>query len=292
MNRLHSECLKCVLKKYMDKIPEGVSEAEKIEYLQRILKLASEAPMTMSAPVLVRDVVEVLYEMFGVTNEYGEIKKYFNQLMMQYEAGAREKIEESEDSLKLALQYSMTGNYIDFGAMAKIDEDELGALIEKSYENNVDEEEYQNLKEDLKNAKHLVYLTDNCGEIVMDKIFIETLMDLYPELEIKVIVRGEPVLNDVTIEDVDQVGLSNLVTIIENGTGIAGTYMEEINEESRTAMEEADVILSKGQGNFETLIGCGLNVYYIFLCKCDMFAEKFQVEKFSGMLLNDRKCIV
>ena len=82
MNRLHSECLKCVLKKYMEKIPEGVSEAEKIEYLQRILKLASEAPMTMSAPVLVRDVVEVLYEMFGVTNEYGEIKKYFNQLMM------------------------------------------------------------------------------------------------------------------------------------------------------------------------------------------------------------------
>ena len=117
-------------------------------------------------------------------------------------------------------------------------------------------------------------------------------MDLYPELEIKVIVRGAPVLNDVTKEDVDQVGLSDLVTIIENGTAIAGTCMEEINEESRTAMEEADVILSKGQGNFETLIGCGLNVYYIFLCKCDMFAEKFQVEKFSGMLLNDRNCNV
>ena len=248
--------------------------------------------MTMSAPVLVRDVVEVLYEMFGVTNEYAEIKKYFNQLMLQYEAGAREKIAESEDPLKLALQYSMTGNYIDFGAMAKIDEDALGALIEKSYENNVDATEYRNLKVDLKTAKHLVYLTDNCGEIVMDKILIETLMDLYPELEIKVIVRGAPVLNDVTKEDVDQVGLSDLVTIIENGTAIAGTCMEEINEESKKAMEEADVILSKGQGNFETLIGCGLNVYYIFLCKCDMFAEKFHVEKFSGMLLNDRNCNV
>ena len=276
----------------MEKIPKDAPEADKIEYLQRIFRLASDAPMTMSAPVLVRDVVGVLYEMFGITNEYEEIKTYFNQLMMQYEAGAREKIKESKDPFKLALQYSMTGNYIDFGAMAKIDEEALGALIEKSYENHVDEKEYQSLKEDLKTAKHLVYLTDNCGEIVMDKILIETLMDLYPELEIKVIVRGEPVLNDVTIEDVEQVGLSKLVTIIENGTAIAGTCLEEINEESRQAMEEADVILSKGQGNFETLIGCGLNVYYIFLCKCDMFAEKFKVERFSGMLLNDKNCNV
>lgn len=290
MNRLHSECLKCVLKKYIEKIPEEASEQERIDYLQRIFKILENAPMTMSAPVIVRDVQDVLKEMFGIKNEYGKIKYYFNNLMMKYEKDVRKRILESSDPLKLALQYSMTGNYIDFGAMAEVDEEELGKLLEKSDENHVDETEYKEMKKDLAKAKKLVFLTDNCGEVVMDKILIETIKKLYPDIEVHVMVRGMPVLNDVTIEDARQTGLTEIAQIIENGTAIAGTSMEEITEEAQKAMKEADIILSKGQGNFETLIGCGMNVYYIFLCKCNMFAEKFQVEKFSGMLLNDKHC--
>ena len=87
-----------------------------------------------------------------------------------------------------------------------------------------------------------------------------------------------------------QVGLTEIAEVLPNGTDIAGTWLEEISEEAKTVLEEADVIISKGQGNFETLRKCGKNIYYIFLCKCDLFANTFQVPKLTGMLINEKYC--
>ena len=133
-----------------------------------------------------------------------------------------------------------------------------------------------------------MYLTDNCGEIVMDKLLIEEIQKLNQKAEVTVIVRGLPVLNDVTMEDAIQVGLTEMVNVIGNGSEIAGTYLEDISEEAKNVIDDADVILAKGQGNFETLRMCGKNIYYIFMCKCEMFAKRFQVPRYYGMLINDK----
>ena len=109
-----------------------------------------------------------------------------------------------------------------------------------------------------------------------------------PNAQITVIVRGKPVLNDVTIEDAIQVGLTDIVNVIGNGSEIAGTYLEDISEEAKNVIDDADVILAKGQGNFETLRMCEKNIYYIFMCKCEMFAKRFQVPKYYGMLISDK----
>ena len=98
-------------------------------------------------------------------------------------------------------------------------------------------------------------------------------------------------LNDVTMEDAVQVGLTQHFNVIGNGNSTAGTVMEELSDEAKEILLSADVILSKGQANFETLRGCGLNVYYIFLCKCEMFAKIFGVPRLSGILINDKNCI-
>jgi len=132
-------------------------------------------------------------------------------------------------------------------------------------------------------------LTDNCGEIVLDKLFIREIMKQYPQLKITTIVRGGAVLNDAQLEDAKQIGLTELVAVLDNGNNIAGTWLEEVALPAKQRIEEADVILAKGQANFETLRGCGLNIYYIFLCKCEMFARQFEVEKFTGMLVNEKK---
>ena len=105
-----------------------------------------------------------------------------------------------------------------------------------------------------------------------------------------VLVRGEQVLNDATLEDAVQVGLTEMADVRGNGSDIAGTCIEEMSEEARKIIYDSDVILAKGQGNFETMQMCGLNVYYIFMCKCEMFARKFQVPRFTGMLLSDKNC--
>ena len=133
-----------------------------------------------------------------------------------------------------------------------------------------------------------VYVTDNCGEVVCDRLVIEELSRRFPSLSVTVLVRGQDALNDATREDAAQVGLDSVADIADNGCGVAGTPLEYVGEAARGLLEGADVILSKGQGNFETMHGCGLNVYYSFLCKCDWFQKRFGMEKNRGVFITER----
>ena len=286
--RLNPACISCLLKNRLEDFPEDTPHEMQIEYMQRVLKAISETPKSEGAPVIVRTINQIQKEMFGYNKDFTHVKSHFNELMLEKAPSVREKLNQSEDSLKLAIQYAMTGNYIDFGAMNNVDEEQLGQLLDQASDNHVDEEEYVSLKADIENARSIVYLTDNCGEIVMDKLLIEEIKKQNPNAQITAIVRGKPVLNDATMEDAIQVGLTELVNVIGNGSEIAGTYLEEISEEAKNAIDCADVIFAKGQGNFETLRMCGKNIYYIFMCKCEMFAKRFQVPKYYGMLINDK----
>ena len=197
------------------------------------------------------------------------------------------KIEAGKDPIQSALKYAMMGNYIDFGAVANVSEEKLYEYIDTAEDIEVNQDEIKNLKNDLKDAKSLVYITDNCGEIVTDKIFIKNIIKNYPHLKVEAIVRGKDVLNDATMTDAKQVGLCDVISVFDNGTQIAGTCIDKVKEEVKVKIENADVIIAKGQGNFETLRFCKKNVYYLFMCKCKMFAKRFNVEQYSGMLIND-----
>lgn len=288
MTRLKAECISCLTKKYMDKYPADATEEQKVDFSQRVLKLISEAPLSLSAPVLVRSINDIRREMFDYQDEFVKEKSHFNQLMLEWEEEIAGWIEEAVEPLKLALQLAMTGNYIDFGAVKSVEEDYLSDSLKNAGQRYVDEKEFAALQEDLTKAKHLVYLTDNCGEIVLDKLFIRTIQKLYPQLEICVIVRGGAVLNDAQLEDAKQVGLTEITEVLDNGNNIAGTWLPEVALPAKSKIAAADVIIAKGQANFETLRGCGMNVYYIFLCKCEMFARQFGVEKFTGIIMNDK----
>ncbi len=285
--RLNSECIECLLNKYLKYYPENADEKQKIEYMKRIMKILSEAPMSAGAPELVDEISRAQKEVFGFVEDFSEEKKYFNSLMMGFENSINDELDLCDDRLERAVAYSMMGNYIDFGAVENVDETELQRLLQRAKDIPIDRKELELLKKDLASARSLVFLTDNCGEVVLDKVLLNVIKNLYPQVGIEVIVRGRPVLNDVTMEDARQVGLSDVFCTIPNGSSVAGTCMERISEEARKKIENADVIIAKGQGNFETLRFCGKNVYYIFMCKCRMFANRFGVERFSGMLVND-----
>ncbi len=289
MRRLRSECISCLLKTHLEKYPTDTPEIKKVEYMQRILKVLADAPEHVGSPVVVRSINEIQQEMFWINDIYTEVKRHFNDVMLQREDEIWEKIEQADDSLKLAIQYAMVGNYIDFGAMKNVDEVYLSNLLDTAKEQNMDESQYESLKYDLEKGSKLVFLTDNCGEVVMDKLLMRVIQKKYPQMQITAIVRGSDILNDATMEDAVQVGLQKVVKTIGNGNNIAGTCLEELSREAREEIEEADVILAKGQGNYETLRGCGMNVYYVFLCKCHMFAENFGVPRFTGMLVNDKE---
>ena len=286
--RIHSDCLSCLAVKETEKYPEGISEAVKLEYKKGVLAILGNAKPSDSAPLLVKYISDLQQKMFGKGFDYTDAKIYFNDYVMKKAAGIEEDIFNAEDAVFRALQYAMTGNYIDFGTPSNVNEEKFDELVENAKNLQLDAVTYENLKKDLYTAKKLVVLTDNCGKIVFDKIMIKILKTFYPSLEITAIVRGLPALNDATMEDAKQIGLTELVNVIGNGTDIAGTVYDRISKEAQTALKEADVVISKGLGNFETLNGCGLNVYYLFMCKCKMFAEKFHKNLFEGILINDK----
>ncbi|MBR4983401.1 MAG: DUF89 family protein [Lachnospiraceae bacterium] len=290
VRRLHHECLSCMTKVHLNKYPEGTTDEQKVEYMQRVLKVLAEAPEKYGAPVIVRTINQIQDEMFGMKQDYAEIKKHYNRVMLNHEEQVNSKLAQSDDPIKTGIQYAMIGNYIDFGARISVNEEQLTELLNDSDRFVIDEKQYGELTDNLERAHKMVYLTDNCGEIVMDKLLIREIKKKYPDLKVTVLVRGEEVINDATLEDAAQVGLTEIAEVLPNGSDIAGTWLEEISEEAKSVLEEADVIISKGQGNFETLRKCGMNIYYIFLCKCDLFANTFQVPKLTGMLINEKYC--
>lgn len=285
--RLNPECVSCLVKKQIGRYPAEAERAVKIEYMQSVLRTIADVPTTMSAPEVMDEIYRIQERMFGAGKDYSRIKEHFNSLMLELAPSVQMEIGKSASPLKTAVQYAMMGNYIDFAAMDSVDENKLIQMLSKAADTPVREDTLLAMEADLKQAKELVYLTDNCGEIVLDKLLIQEIQKLYPDIEITVIVRGKPVVNDATIEDAEQVGLPEMVRVIDNGSSVGGTCIEGISEEAKNHINGADIIISKGQGNFETLQKCGLNVYYIFMCKCSMFADRFGVPLYSGILIND-----
>ncbi len=287
--RFDTQCINCILNKFLGKVPSSTDEKIKLSFAKQLLKIIADADNCVSAPEIVAAATALKNKFFGFTDDFAEIKTHFNRLMLSKESEVAEKTAASHDPLKTAVQFAMLGNYIDFGAMDSVNEDLLSKLLTDAENIALDEQEYNNFITDLKTAKQLVYLTDNCGEVVLDKLLIKQIKQHFPSLMVTVLVRGEAVLNDATHEDAVAVGLTDIATVMSNGTNIAGTCLERLSQEAKTTVENADIIISKGQGNFETLHDCGLNVYYLFLCKCSLFSERFKVPKLTGMFLNDRR---
>lgn len=290
--RAEAECHICCIQKAEGLLEQyRVPEEKKIQAVKEIQEIVKHIGEEESAPVLMTRVMSVLEKYTGISDAYELPKKKYNELLMGMAEGICEEIRQESDPFYAALQYAVTGNYIDFGAMSDVSEERLRELLRQRRDICLDAEETAKLREELAGAKRLAYITDNAGEIVLDQVFIRILKELYPELQVTAIVRGAPVLNDATLEDARMTGLYDLTAVISNGTDIPGTPLEFIKEEAAKVIEEADLCIAKGQGNFETLRGCGRNIYYLFLCKCGLFVKKFRVERFAPVLTNEKRIV-
>lgn len=286
--KVSAECMHCLVKRQVENIKKYPDEEKKAAYLGKVLGIIANHAAEEPAPVLLSHIGRLHEAYFGKPFSFDELKKGYNAMMLEKETEIRGKIGQAADPLAVALRFAQIGNYIDFGAMDSVDDGKLMEFLKQAETLPLSEDTYQKFTESLKTAKKLVYMTDNCGEVVLDKLLLETIKQTVPHLEMTIIVRGEPVLNDATMEDALQVGLETCGKVIPNGTNIAGTYLPWVSAEAKDALEEADLLISKGQGNFESLHGCGLNIYYLFLCKCQWFMERFGLPQYSGVFLNEK----
>lgn len=268
----NSRCIACNLSKKEEKIRKHSDEKKKKEFIQKVTGILYKYGDIESTPMLDKRIQDIYNEYYEEETDYVALKHKYNQYMLEREDEIKEHLKEAKN-IKDYIKYVCVGNYIDFGVTGNIDDQMLDDLLKKIDSLNIPEQEIKYLEEELKQAKTLLYITDNCGEIVLDKIFIEELKKRYGNLEITVMVRGGLAINDATIEDAQEIGLTKIVPVISNGAAIAGTVKEQLSKEARKQLDSADVIIAKGMGNFESMYQEGINPYYLFLCKCDLFTR-------------------
>ena len=257
------------------------------EYLAQVKKLIEERGENDTSPLLVYRFNTEYVKRFGKTAGYADVKRHYNDLMLKLEDRFRIRIESSQDPVETALALAQAANYIDFGAMNHVDEDTCLGLLEGAALRKDEREVFRHLMAECSDAQRFLLITDNCGEIVLDKLFLEQLKKRFPWLKLQVLVRGPEVLNDVTPEDAVYAGICRIAEIISNGKAIDGTVYDMLPDEARRALDRVDVIFAKGQGNYESLSGQGRHIYYTFLCKCDLFTSRFSVPPLTGMLVEE-----
>ena len=286
---IDTNCIQCYLKRNLELVRPLGTEEQAMEFAKRLMQFYIDAPAGVSSPWFSPKVADLLHEMYGLPiDRFRQEKLDSNRFVLERMEQIRQKVEGANDPVLAGLQFSILGNYLDFGALqGQVSFEKLEGMLEKALDMELDAGNYASLCRDLEAGKNLLYLTDNAGEIGFDRIFAEEIAKKYPHLTITFCVRGGIANNDATREDAAAVGIS--FPVIDNGNRIAGTQLDQLGEEARTAIKTADVIIAKGMANTETMFGCGYNIYYAFLVKCQRFVTEFGRPMLTPMLVKERK---
>ena len=284
----NTQCILCYLERNARKANSLGTEEQASAFLREMMAFLSTAPAEYSAPCFAPMTAELYHRHYGLDmDRYRQEKADSNAFVLERMEQIRQKVAQAPDPLLASLKFAILGNYIDFAALeGKVSFQQLEELLDSALEQELDGDVYAALRRDLGTGKTLLYLTDNAGEIGFDRICAEEIAKAFPHIRITFCVRGGPANNDATREDAAAVGIP--FPVIDNGTCIPGTWLPALGQEAKAAIAQADVILAKGQGNAETMLGCGYNVYYAFLVKCIRFQELFHKPALTPMLVRER----
>ena len=285
---LDSECIQCHLRRNLETARHLGTAEQATAFAKDLMRLYLTAPEDVSSPWLAPFTADLFQKHYGVPEDrFREEKEISNRFVLERLEEIRKRVKTASDPLLAGLQFAILGNYIDFSALqGEVSFEKLDELLSRAEDMTPVGNGYAALRTDLASGKKLLYLTDNAGEIGFDRIFAEVIHEAFPQLEITFCVRGGPAMNDALRADAELVGIP--FPVIDNGNRVAGTQIDQLSEEAKTALETADVIIAKGQGNIETMYGCGCNVYYAFLIKCARFVQEFGQPKLTPMLIRER----
>ncbi len=281
--RTQLDCLPCLLKQALEAARVASTDpARQREILNGVMGMLMELPHDLSPPEIARRTHRLIREVSENPDPYAGRKREYNTRALALLPRLRAMVERAEDPLELAVRLSIAGNVIDFGAMAGgFDFDREWRDAESASFGVMD---YAAFKADVSQARSVLYLGDNAGEIVFDRLLVEVLKR-YSAADITFAVRGQPVLNDATLEDARFAGLDRLVPVLDTGNDAPGTVLAEVRPEVRTLFEAAEVIIAKGQGNFETLSDAPGNIYFLFRVKCPVISRSAGAEVGQYMLM-------
>jgi uncharacterized protein with ATP-grasp and redox domains len=214
----------------------------------------------------------LLREVTGNPDPYRLVKSQSNILALELYPVLKRRVLAAADQFAAAVRMAIAGNVIDFGCRASPTEADVRRAVEEAAalsEMHPDETSIDELRQAVGNARDILYLADNAGELVFDRLLIEQL----PADCVTLVVRGKPVINDATRRDAEAVGLASFVPVIDNGSDVPGTILASCSAAFRARFEQCDLVIAKGQGNYETLSGTDANVFFLLKVKCPVIAR-------------------
>ena len=264
------DCIPCFLRQALDAARYNSEDPEFHKtVLRQTLAWVAEMDLEQSPPVMGQRIHRQLKQISGIEDPYREIKERMNNIALSLLPALRKEIESASDPLFAALRLSIAGNVIDLGAYSNLESSDVIQAIQQTSSQPISGD-FAAFKEAVQAANSILYLADNAGEIAFDRLLIEQLL---PK-NITLAVRGAPVLNDCTHVDAVSVGLDKLVNIIDNGSDAPGTILSDCSREFLSCYENADLVIAKGQGNFESLNNEKKDIRFLFKVKCPVIASE------------------
>lgn len=264
------DCIPCFVRQALDACRKVTADPVIHEKLLReVLVWVSEVDLSVSPPVLAQRIHRRLRELTGEVDPYREAKDQHNQMALSLFPALQAELIGCNDPFSRAVHLAIAGNIIDLGAKSGLTDEDIHASLEQAASEGL-LGDLAAFRAAVAGAKRILYLADNAGEIVFDRLLIEQL----PLDRVTLAVRGGPILNDVTRIDAQTVGLDQLVAVIDNGSDAPGTVLATCSDEFKQHFSGADLIISKGQGNFETLSEATENIFFLFKAKCPVVANQ------------------
>ena len=267
--KTHYDCIPCFVRQTLETIKLTSDDASLHEKaLREILAILSRMDFNKEPVIMGRKIQHLIQRLSGNPDPYRALKQQFNQMALNLYPRLKTQVSSAENAFETAARLALAGNMIDFGIGRMLDSTEVTATIELALSANL-KGDIQSLEQAVRTARSILYLGDNCGEIVFDRLFIEQLI---PD-RVTYVVRAAPIINDVTMADARFTGMSDQTRVIDNGSDAPGTLLSECSPEFKNAFKNADLIIAKGQGNYETLHTSERPIFFMLKVKCPAVAR-------------------
>ncbi|WP_456479761.1 damage-control phosphatase ARMT1 family protein [Nautilia sp.] len=280
------ECYLCIYKQTLNITKKlGLDEHSAAEILRGVGGILSKYGLNVTPPEIAAEVYEFISFETGVRDPFAEEKKESVKEALKFKKFLEQKLSSCEERVYNACKIAVAGNVIDLGVNHTYDlQKEIDSIFEIEFFRN----DYGLFKEKLKKVKNIVYLADNAGENVFDEILIRELRRFTSE--IYYFTRGKPIINDVTVDDLKGLEINSLAEIVDSGVKTPGFHLKFANEKAKKLFFDADMVISKGMGNFECLFGeCGRDVFYLFKVKCEVVAREIKAKIGEYVLMKGDK---
>ena len=262
------DCIPCIIRQTLGSV-RLVTQDETVHkrVLREVLRAAAEMNLEQTPPEMAQWIHRRIREHIGQSDPYRQIKDRFNRMALKLYPMLREWIEDSDKPMETAVRLAIAGNVIDFGVNSQLSETQVRESITHALSASLDAD-VEEFSRAVSDAQQILYLTDNAGEIVFDRLLIERI----PLEKVTVGVRGFPVINDATMTDAEDTGITELAEVIENGSDAPGTILADCSDGFVERFNKADLIIAKGQGNYETLNEVDKDIYFLLKAKCPVIA--------------------